>query len=81
MFPMMALVNSQGTAMAETGLCSSCYDNELRIGSRTTREFARSLAWEQPAREAWQDCGDNEAIYCEVCGFNQEEEENADCES
>ena len=72
-FPMMALINDQGTAMSETGLCLPCFkDTENRIGNNDNREFARSLALGDQASEEFIDCGENEAVECVICGFNEE---------
>ena len=72
-FPMMALIDDQGTAMPETGLCLTCFkDTENRVGNYDNRKFAQLLAWSDPASGEFADCGEDETVECVICGFNGE---------
>lgn len=56
---MYALVNEDGTAMAETALCSVCYPEQGK------QELA-ALAASEPGE--WEDCTENDALTCRHCG-------------
>ncbi|KKN99064.1 hypothetical protein LCGC14_0143110 [marine sediment metagenome] len=61
---MFALITQQGTACGETGLCAKHFTPE----NKTEAEHQTGITSDLGLPNSWTDCGDNDAIYCVVCG-------------
>ena len=61
---MKCLVNDQGTAAAETGLCEKCYDTP------SNQSYAREMASQSDDVDPdgdFVDCSENDAVGCCIC--------------
>jgi hypothetical protein len=65
---MVALVTDQGTAAAETALCTTCATPDRR---KLYEEEAKS---DVSVMDGWQDVSDNDALSCNKCGWPAQEE-------
>lgn len=59
---MFAMITEQGTAAAETALCEFC-------DTTHKKNHLAATADEDVVQGSWQDCSENKALICMVCGY------------